>query len=341
MNGDCVLTIEAGGTKCEALLMTVEGTALGFHAVYPDAASGAGGYGRGREASAALQAVKGALQAFNPEGTLHLVCSGFLLLGAIREGLRAGRILLWNVGEAESALAWAGVDEGLVALSGTGAFGYLRVKNRVWQADGLGPLLGDRGGSYQVGREGLRAVFRPGGAPTALREELVHFAGLSSVDNLKQEIVPLSVRILGDRTAVAHYAALVNRCARAGDPVAVAILEQAADDLSETIEYLVRQADVAGCALPMVGTGGMIRHSDIYWNRLVRQVTGFLPQVRPLRQDMPQVAGRALAGLREAIRNGACHVDAAASRERLLATLPPLLAEIRPQQETPSLRTTR
>ena len=334
MNGDCVLTIDAGGTKCEALLMTVEGAALGFHAVYPAAASGAGGYGRGREGAATLQAVRGALQAFNPEGTLHLVTSGFLLSGAIRNVLRAGRVLLWNAGEAESALAWAGVDEGLVALSGTGAFGHLRVKDRVWHADGLGPLLGDRGGAYQIGREGLRAVFRPGGACTALREELVRFAGLSPLDNLEQEMVPLSIHMLADRTAVAHYAAMVDRTARAGDPVAIAILEQAADDLAETIEYLVRQADVAGCALPMIGTGGMIRHSDIYWSRLVRQITAFLPRVRPLRQDVPQVAGRALAGLGQAIRNGACHVDAAASRERLLATLPPLLAEIRSQQET-------
>ncbi len=37
MDTECVLAIEAGGTKCEALLMTVDGAALGFHAVYPAA----------------------------------------------------------------------------------------------------------------------------------------------------------------------------------------------------------------------------------------------------------------------------------------------------------------
>ena len=335
MNGDCVVTIEAGGTKCEALLMTVEGAALGFHAVYPAAAAGAGGYGRGREGTATLQAVRGALQAFNPEGTLHLVTSGFLLSGEIRNVLRAGRVLLWNAGEAESALAWAGVDEGLVALSGTGAFGHLRVKDRVWHADGLGPLLGDRGGAYQIGREGLRAVFRPGGAPTALREELVRFAGLSSRDNLEKEMVPLSVRMFADRTAVAHYAAMVDRTARAGDPVAVAILEQAADDLAGTLRHLVNQADAADCALPMIGSGGVIRHSNIFWDRLVRQVAAFLPRVRPLRQDVPQVVGRALAGLEQVIRSGACNVDLAASRERLLSSLAPLLTAIPGRKENP------
>jgi N-acetylglucosamine kinase-like BadF-type ATPase len=334
MNGDCVLAIEAGGTKCEALLLSVEGTALGFHAVYPGETSGTGGYGRGREAAAVLEAAKGAVKAVHPDGTLHLV-NGLLLSGDIRNWLGAERVLLWSAGEAESALAWAGVDEGLVALSGTGAFGHLRVKDRVWHADGLGPLLGDRGGAYQIGREGLRAVFRPGGAPTALREELVRFAGLSSRDNLEKEMVPLSVRMFADRTAVAHYAAMVDRTARAGDPVAVAILEQAADDLAGTLRHLVNQADAADCALPMIGSGGVIRHSNIFWDRLVRQVAAFLPRVRPLRQDVPQVVGRALAGLEQVIRSGACNVDLAASRERLLSSLAPLLTAIPGRKENP------
>ena len=337
MSEECVLAIEAGGTKCEALLMSIDGTALGFHAVYPNAVAGTGGYGRGREANTATHAVEGALRVCNPEGTLHLACSSYLLTGEIRNLARARRVLLWNAGEAESALAWGGVDDGLVALAGTGAFGYLRLNGSYWVADGVGPLLGDRGGSYQIGREGLRAVFRPGSTSAVLREELIRLEGLSPEEDLEKAMVPLSVRIMGDRTAVAHYAIIVNRAARRGDPDAIAILEQAADDLSGTIRYLVDKLDVGGRALPMVGTGGMIRHSDIYWNRLVQRVAGFLPHVRALRQDLPQVAGRALAGLGHAIRNGACHADAAASRERLLATLPPLLEKIKPLQETPPL----
>ena len=327
MNGDCVVTIEAGGTKCEALLMTVEGAALGFHAVYPEVVSGAGGLGNGREGAAALQAVRGALQTFNPEGTLHLVFGGCLLASEIRQCLRAGRVLLWLAGEADSALAWAGVEEGLVALSGTGAFGHLRAKGARWHADGLGPLIGDHGSAYQIGRAGLRAALRPG-ARTALRAELAGIAGVSAPGALDKEMVPQGIRMLSDRTAVARYAAMVDRVARAGDPEAVAILEQAADDLAGTLRHLVDQAGVAGSALPLIGTGGVIRHSDIFWERLVRQVAAWMQRVRPLRQDVPQVAGRALAGLEQAIRGGAAgHGNLAASRGRLLASLPLLLAD--------------
>jgi len=90
----------------------------------------------------------------------------------------------------------------------------------------------------------------------------------------------------------------------------------------------VDQAGVAGSALPLIGTGGVIRHSDIFWERLVRQVAAWMQRVRPLRQDVPQVAGRALAGLEQAIRGGAAgHGNLAASRGRLLASLPLLLAD--------------
>lgn len=64
------------------------------------------------------------------------------------------------------------------------------------------------------------------------------------------------VRILADRTAVASYAAMVDRIARTGDSDAVAIIQRAADDLSETLRCLVDQADAAGCKLPLIGTGG-------------------------------------------------------------------------------------
>ena len=110
--------------------------------------------------------------------------------------------------------------------------------------------------------------------------------------------------------------------------MAVAILEQAADDLAGTLRHLVNQADAADCALPMIGSGGVIRHSNIFWDRLVRQVAAWMQRGRPLRQDVPQVAGRALAGLEQAIRGGAAgHGNLAASRGRLLASLPLLLAD--------------
>ena len=329
MSGEYVLTIEAGGTKCEALLMTNAGEALGFHAVYPSQPSGAGDFGRGRDAKAALLAMRGVLQAVNPEGLVHLVTGSWPLHGDVRHTIRAERVMLWHAQEDEAALAWAGVAEGLVALAGTGAFGHLRADGKRWHADGIGPLIGDRGSAYQIGRDGLRAALRPGAA-TALRTELARVTGLPDArDGLVSGMITEGIRMLADRTAVADYAVMVDRVARTGDPDAVAILERAADDLAETLRYLVDQAGVAERALPLIGSGSVIRGSDIYWRRLVRTVARFLPGVRPLRQDLPQVAGRALAGAAQAIRAGAWSGDITRIRERLFETLSVLLAGLR------------
>lgn len=81
--------------------------------------------------------------------------------------------------------------------------------------------------------------------------------------------------------------------------------------------------------------GGVIRHSDIFWERLVAQVAVFMPGVLPLRQDLPQAAGRALAGLAKAIQAGACTANLTASRDRLLASLPPLLSRTSGEKGTP------
>lgn len=334
-----VLAIDAGGTKCEALLMTTDGAALGFNAMYPEGVSESGGYGRGRDAASTYEAIKGALREVVPVGTLHLVNESGRIPDDIRQLLRVDRVLPWSAGEAAAAMAWAGVDEALVALAGTGAFGHLRAKGVNWFADGLGPLVGDWGSAYQIGREGLRAALRPG-ARTALRGELAAFAGVSGASDahkwgqLEAKMAFQGVRILADRTAVASYAAMVDRIARAGDSDAVAIIQRAADDLSETLRCLVDQADADGCKLPLIGTGGVTRHSDIFWERLVAQVAVFMPGVLPLRQDLPQASGRALTGLAQAIQAGACTANLTASRDRLLASLPPLLSRISDKKGT-------
>lgn len=147
-----VLAIDAGGTKCEALLMTTDGAALGFNAVYPEGVSESGGYGRGRDAASTFEAIKGALREVVPVGTLHLVNESGRIPDDIRQLPRVDRVLPWSAGEAAAAMALAGVDEALVALAGTGAFGHLRANGVNWFADGLGPLVGDWGSAYQIGR---------------------------------------------------------------------------------------------------------------------------------------------------------------------------------------------
>ncbi len=324
-----ILAVDGGGTKCEALLMTTDGTALAFHAVYPEILSVTGDMGRGRNAHAAMAAIQSVLKQYNPGGVLHLVGGSGMASYQFRNELNANRVSFWYGNEESAARACMGVEHALVALAGTGAFGHLHTATLDWHADGFGPLMGDWGSGYQIGREGLRAAMRASihsHRPSALLTALARSMGHNeTAPGLESRLVREGLRIFADRTAVAHYAALVNEVAIAGDPAAIRSREESAGGLAETLHGLVERAGVGAEALPFVGTGGVIQRSDIYWNYLVRKVLEFLPHGKPMRQLLPQAAGLALSGLNQAVNAGETKADLASARVRLHETLPELM----------------
>lgn len=116
------------------------------------------------------------------------------------------------ISDAEAALRGAlGSGPGLLVLAGTGSIVLGRDgQGRLARGGGLGPLLGDEGSGFWLGREWLRATVPPGGSERARR--LVHAPD-----------------------AVASIAALargVLRRARAGDPRARAIARAGAGHLA-------------------------------------------------------------------------------------------------------------
>jgi hypothetical protein len=308
--------------------MSAEGEALAFAAIYPDR-SASGDWGRGRSIQAGLSAIRAVMGRIDPGANLHFIGGNGAATYQFLSEIKVRQVLLWHAKEPQSALAAAGLKHGLVALAGTGAFGHLNCPSALKHADSMGPLLGDFGGAYQIGREGLRAAMRSRMCPlrtTSLHEAVVRTMGFSPTDpELYGRLIHEGVRIYPDRTAVAAYASVVDEQARLGDAVALRILLGAADDLAETLEALVRSAGVENEALTLVGVGGVIQHSDLYWDHLCTKVAGFLPRRRPLRINFPQAAGLALAGLNLAIAQGAIQAEPGLVRARLLATLPPLI----------------
>jgi N-acetylglucosamine kinase-like BadF-type ATPase len=328
-----ILAVDGGGTKCEALLMSVEGEAQAFAAVYPDR-SAAGDWGRGRSSQAALAAIRAVMKQIKPQSTLHFIGGNGAATYQFLGEFKVHQVVLWHAKESQSAMAAAGETQALIALAGTGAFGHLMLSASSRHADSYGPLLGDWGGGYQIGREGLRAAMRsPLNATrtTALHEAVIREMGFKLTDHdLYGLVIHEGVRMFPDRTAVAAFSRVVDEVARTGDAVALAILMNAADELAETLESLVRAAQVENEALPLIGMGGVIQYSDLYWNRLCAKVTDFLPRRRPVRIDFPQSVGLALAGLQQAVESGVVRADLKQVRERLLATLPAVMARGKP-----------
>jgi N-acetylglucosamine kinase-like BadF-type ATPase len=149
--------------------------------------------------------------------------------------------------DAELVLA-AGSDAGwgLAVIAGTGSIAYGRnAAGVIIRAGGWGPLLGDEGSGYAIGRAALRAAVSSHdgrAAPTSLLAAILAYWNLSDATALigKAYRPPLAA------SEVASLAVLVEDAAQAGDAVAAAILAEAGNDLAVTAAAVAWRLGLAG-----------------------------------------------------------------------------------------------
>jgi len=229
------------------------------------------------------------------------------------------------IGETVAAFRLAGVKHGVCALAGTGAIVYGLTRNgRVRSLDGLGPLLGDYGGGYEIGLRAIQAAAKSGWHPrhrVSFTDEIYAACGGFRDDPSGLSLIAY-MAAPHDRSEIAQFARLVIGAAMKGDELAARILRDAAASLAATVYDVVDQLQMAGDDYSLVGTGGIISGSDLYWDHLCKEVKAFAPRFQPLRSDLPAVVGVALATLArmpavdfETARNRLC----ACVRERLAA----------------------
>jgi N-acetylglucosamine kinase len=130
---------------------------------------------------------------------------------------------------------------GVIALAGTGS-SVLGIggDGTMIKAGGWGPLHGDGGSAYQLGRLGLVAAaeaYDKSGPMTSLVTRLTTALGVSAFpDTVK--------RLYSDLAGQQHVAALatvVDACAEEGDEVAAGICQQAGIDLTRSVVAVIRR----------------------------------------------------------------------------------------------------
>ncbi|WBB60055.1 hypothetical protein O7599_31690 [Streptomyces sp. WMMC500] len=182
---------------------------------------------------------------------------------ALRAALRrcgVGEARVRMHGDAEIAFA-AGPGApaaGVVVIAGTGASA-ARIADRRQTAttDGHGWLLGDEGSGFWIAREALRAALRAldgRGPATGLVDVLAAATGGGGGKRAAvARIALVDAGFAGAPVEIARLCPVVVRAAEAGDAVAGAILDEAADRLAETVAVL---APAPG--EPLVTTGGLL-----------------------------------------------------------------------------------
>jgi glucosamine kinase len=148
-----------------------------------------------------------------------------------------GELIL--VGDVEIALDAAFFGKrGVLVLSGTGSNTAARSSDgRIVTAGGWGPALADQGSGHGIGHEGLRNVF------TALDEERETALLAKILEFWKLDSVFALVEYANQRPSpdFSKLAELVVACARQGDAVAIATLQQAGQELAVTVANVIRK----------------------------------------------------------------------------------------------------
>jgi N-acetylglucosamine kinase-like BadF-type ATPase len=271
--------------------------------------------GWGRSQPVVEEAIRQAIGDHLPD-ELHICVVGRFLEGFCAQD-RVKNVQIHVIDEPTGAFTLAGVREGVCVLSGTGSFVHGRSRDgRERHLDGLGPLLGDRGSGYDIGLRTLQAAARSGWHPrhrTSLAGVVRNVCGGRADDSEGLSLIAY-MAAPRDRSEIARLSRLALRAAADGDRVAVQVLHDAAAALAETIYDMVDQLGMTKEDYLLIGTGGVIAHSDIYWEHLCALAKVFAPRLRPQRAELPPVVGVALTAL-ERLPG----VEVQAARERLFA----------------------
>jgi len=224
----------------------------------------AGAEGRAKLVRAVCESVKQAgAQAGLDARNLEFEAACFGMSGgpedkqAILAGIvRAGRLMVTT----DAAVALAGATasgQGIVVIAGTGSMALGRNgQGTVARAGGWGYVFGDEGGAFDIVRQAARAALRMEegwGPETALRAALLDATGSASANQMLHRFYAPE----WERSRVASLARLVDQAAAEADPVALHIVNQAAQELAQLAAAVRGQLWQPGETVEMAYSGGV------------------------------------------------------------------------------------
>jgi N-acetylglucosamine kinase-like BadF-type ATPase len=166
----------------------------------------------------------------------------------------------------DAAIALAGAtggQPGVIVIAGTGSMAYgQNTKGETARAGGWGYIFGDEGGAFDIARQALRAVLREHegwGGRTALTPALVDAVGASDAN----EMLHLLYTDEWPRSRVADLARTVDHIAEEGDPTAIGLMQQAAQQLALLVASVRRQLWSDGDSVPVSWTGGAFQSTTL------------------------------------------------------------------------------
>ncbi|NQX60151.1 N-acetylglucosamine kinase [Paenibacillus qinlingensis] len=132
-------------------------------------------------------------------------------------------------------------EPGVIVVAGTGSVAYsLDEEGSFRRCGGFGPIFGDEGSGYAMGRDALQAVAMDldgRGESTLLRERLQQRLSFHNEATLIEKVYSVM-----SRKQIAALAEVVGMCALEKDPVSLRILDHAAKQLARHYHRLIEQS---------------------------------------------------------------------------------------------------
>ncbi len=160
----------------------------------------------------------------------------------------------------DAAIALSGATatgQGIVTIAGTGSIAFARnAAGQTARAGGWGYVFGDEGGAFDIVRQSVRAALRMEegwGPPTALRQAFLD-ATLQSTAN---HLLHLFYTPDWPRSRVASLSSLVDAAAAEGDPIALRVIENAAQELAMLAASVRAQLWQPGDTVDVAYIGGV------------------------------------------------------------------------------------
>ena len=188
----------------------------------------------------------------------------------------------WKLcGDQEIALRGAMDGPGVVVVSGTGSICFGKnAAGETARSGGYGHLIDDGGSGYALGRDVLSSAVR------ALDGRAKDFGILQAVcDRLgggPEMIVPFVYAPETDKSAIARFSAIALDQADRGDPEALCILTQGAQELAQLVFAVQERLGLPRCRIALLG--GLIAFENPYRQAVVDALT-YLGAVVPARHD--------------------------------------------------------
>lgn len=296
--------VDGGGSKTRCLVCDCQGTIMG------SGLSGPSNYHAVGEEQAKLaldESIGQALSHLGAEVDIAVMALGMsgvdrpadikVMTGLVASMDRSvGQLLVNNDG----FVAWAGATltrPGIVVISGTGSIilGVDKYGHRA-RAGGWGPVLGDEGSGYDIGRRAMSAALKEydgTGAATQLTPLIMNELELSQIDQLVEKVYVQGM----PRHRIAALTNLVFAATEGGDAVAREILISCAHALAQGVLAVKRKLDFSEPAFDLVLCGGALMSAKCYREFVATETRDMTPGVRVISPAASPAVGALLLAL--------------------------------------------